>query len=77
VLEETLSVTENRFGEHVVVDLRPGSSSQDVAESNKDEDVDLVVAHRIRMPHHRAIPRIRGGARRRPPTRPSTHLQRA
>jgi E3 ubiquitin-protein ligase NEDD4 len=47
VLEETFSVTEDRFGEHVVVDLRPGGSSQDVTESNKDAYVDLVVAHRI------------------------------
>ncbi|KAN0132216.1 hypothetical protein V8E53_009982 [Lactarius tabidus] len=47
VLEETFSVIEDRFGEHVVVDLRPGGSSQDVTESNKDAYVDLVVAHRI------------------------------
>ena len=47
VLEETFSVTEDRFGEHVIVDLRPGGSSQDVTESNKDAYVDLVVAHRI------------------------------
>jgi E3 ubiquitin-protein ligase NEDD4 len=47
VLEETFFVTEDRFGEHGVVDLRPGGSSQDVTESNKDAYVDLVVAHRI------------------------------
>ena len=47
VLEETFSVTEDRFGEHVIVDLRPGGSSQDVTETNKDAYVDLVVAHRI------------------------------
>ncbi|KAN0132131.1 hypothetical protein V8E53_010050 [Lactarius tabidus] len=46
-LEETFSVTEDRFGEHVVIDLRPGGSSQDVTESNKEEYVALVVAHRI------------------------------
>jgi E3 ubiquitin-protein ligase NEDD4 len=47
VLEETFSVTEDRFGEHVVVDLRPGGATQDVTEANKEEYVDLVVAHRI------------------------------
>ncbi|KAI9454451.1 HECT-domain-containing protein [Lactarius psammicola] len=47
VLEETFSVTEDRFGEHVVVELRPGGASQDVTEANKEEYVDLVVAHRI------------------------------
>jgi hypothetical protein len=32
VLEETFSVTEDRFGEHVVVELRPGGATQDVTE---------------------------------------------
>ena len=47
MLEETFSVTEDRFGEYVVVELRPGGESQDVTELNKDEYVDLVVVHRI------------------------------
>ncbi|KAH8977835.1 HECT-domain-containing protein [Lactarius akahatsu] len=47
VLEETFSVTEDRFGEHVIVELRPGGAAQDVTEANKEEYVDLVVAHRI------------------------------
>ena len=47
MLEETFSVTEDRFGEHVIVDLRPGGSTQDVTESNKYDYVDLVVSHRI------------------------------
>ena len=47
VLEETFSVTEDRFGEHVIVELRPGGATQDVREANKDQYVDLVVAHRI------------------------------
>ncbi|KAN0132129.1 hypothetical protein V8E53_010048 [Lactarius tabidus] len=47
VLEETFSPTEDRFGQHVVVDLRPGGSSQGVIESNKGEYVDLIVEHRI------------------------------
>ena len=47
MLEETFSVTEDRFGEYVVVELRPGGESQEVTELNKDEYVDLVVVHRI------------------------------
>src|SRR6201996_7036448 len=47
VLEETFSVTEDRFGEHVIVELRPGGALQDVTEANEDQYVDLVVAHRI------------------------------
>ncbi len=51
VLDKTFSVTEDCFGEHlvvvvVVVGLRPGAAAQDVTEVNK-KDVDLVVAHRI------------------------------
>jgi hypothetical protein len=37
VLEETFSVTEDCFGEHVVVELRPGGATQDVTESNKGQ----------------------------------------
>ena len=47
VLEETFSVTEDRFGEHVIVELRPGGTTQEVTETNKDQYVDLVVGHRI------------------------------
>ena len=47
VLEETFSVTEDRFGEPVVVELRPGGASHDVTEVNKEEYVALAVAHRI------------------------------
>ena len=32
VLEETFSVTEDRFGKHVIVELRPGGASQDVTD---------------------------------------------
>ncbi|KAH8989300.1 hypothetical protein EDB83DRAFT_2615825 [Lactarius deliciosus] len=42
VLEETFSVTKDRFGEHVIVELRPGGAAQDVAAANKEEYVDLV-----------------------------------
>ena len=47
VLEETFSVTEDRFGEHVVIELRPGGATLDVTEVNKEEYVALAVAHRI------------------------------
>ena len=47
VLEEMFSVTVGRFGEHVIVEFRPGGASQAVTETNKDQYVDLVVTHRI------------------------------
>ncbi len=46
VFDKMISVTEDRFGEHVVVGLRLGGAAQDVTEANK-EGVDPVVAHRI------------------------------
>ncbi|KAG6812564.1 hypothetical protein H0H92_002216 [Tricholoma furcatifolium] len=47
VLEETFSVTEERFGEMVTVELKPGGEQLDVTEENKKEYVDSVVAYRI------------------------------
>ena len=47
VLEESFSVTEDRFGEHVIVELKAGGADLPVTEVNKEEYVDLVVAHRI------------------------------
>lgn len=47
VLDETFSRTEERFGEHVTVELKPGGEGIDVTEANKKEYVDLVVSHRI------------------------------
>ena len=47
VLEETFSVTEDRFGELVVLELIPGGATQDVTEVNKEEYVALAVTHRI------------------------------
>ncbi|KAI0294622.1 hypothetical protein B0F90DRAFT_1890995, partial [Multifurca ochricompacta] len=47
VLEETFSVMEDRFGEHVVVELKPDGAQQTVTEADKEEYVELVVAHRI------------------------------
>ena len=40
-------MTEDRFGERVVVELRPGGAFQEVTEENKEQYVDLVVTHRI------------------------------
>jgi len=40
-------VTEDRFGEHIVVELRPGGATEDVTEANKEQSVHLVVAHQI------------------------------
>ncbi|KAF8469823.1 HECT-domain-containing protein [Russula ochroleuca] len=47
VLEESFSVTEDRFGEHVIVELKAGGADLPVTEANKEEYVDLVVSHRI------------------------------
>ena len=47
MLEETFSVTEDRFGELVTVDLKPGGSNIPVTEENKREYVDLAVHYRI------------------------------
>ncbi|KAH8825350.1 hypothetical protein DL96DRAFT_1612904 [Flagelloscypha sp. PMI_526] len=47
VLDETFSRTEERFGEHVTVELKPGGENIEVTEENKKEYVDLVVSHRI------------------------------
>ncbi|KAI9508971.1 hypothetical protein F5148DRAFT_822211 [Russula earlei] len=47
VLEESFSVTEDRFGELVTVDLKPGGANLPVTETNKEEYVELVVSHRI------------------------------
>ena len=47
VLEETFSVTEDRFGEFITVDLKPGGSDIPVTEENKREYVDLAVHYRI------------------------------
>lgn len=46
-MEETFSVTEDRFGEFVNVDLKPGGSDIPVTEENKHEYVDLAVHYRI------------------------------
>jgi E3 ubiquitin-protein ligase NEDD4 len=47
VLDETFSVTEDRFGELITVDLKPGGSEIPVTQENKHEYVDLAVHYRI------------------------------
>lgn len=46
-MEETFSVTEDRFGELLTVDLKLGGSEMPVTEENKHEYVDLAVHYRI------------------------------
>ncbi|GLB38349.1 putative ubiquitin-protein ligase [Lyophyllum shimeji] len=47
VLDETFSLTEERFGEMVTIELKPGGEELPVTEENKKEYVDSVVAYRI------------------------------
>ncbi len=47
VLDETFSLTEDHYGEHVIVELRQGDATQDMTEANKEEYADLVASHRI------------------------------
>src|ERR1700761_1177961 len=47
VLDETFSVTEDRFGETVVIELMPGGAAHEVTEGNKEQYVALAVTHRI------------------------------
>ncbi|KAJ7675766.1 hypothetical protein DFH06DRAFT_1292026 [Mycena polygramma] len=47
VLDETFTMTEERFGELVTIELKPGGGDVPVTEENKKEYVDAVVAYRI------------------------------
>ena len=47
ILDETFSATEDRFGEFITVDFKPGGSEIPVTEKNKREFVDLVAHYRI------------------------------
>jgi len=47
VLDETFTTTEERFGELVTIDLKPGGEDIPVTEDNKKDYVDSVVAYRI------------------------------
>lgn len=47
ILEESFSTTEDRFGELVEVELKPGGQDLPVTEENKEEYVELLVEYRI------------------------------
>ncbi|THV00829.1 HECT-domain-containing protein [Dendrothele bispora CBS 962.96] len=47
VLDETFTTTEDRFGEFVTIELKPGGGDVPVTEENKQEYVDAVVEYRI------------------------------
>ncbi|KAJ7107269.1 hypothetical protein C8R43DRAFT_1044956 [Mycena crocata] len=47
VLDETFTITEERFGEHVTIELKPDGGDVPVTEENKKEYVDAVVSYRI------------------------------
>ncbi|CCM03910.1 uncharacterized protein FIBRA_06061 [Fibroporia radiculosa] len=47
VIDETFTTTEERFGEMVTVELKPGGADVPVTEDNKKEYVDCVVEYRI------------------------------
>jgi E3 ubiquitin-protein ligase NEDD4 len=42
VIYETFSETEERFGEEVIIDLKPGGRDVDVTDENKKEYVEYV-----------------------------------
>lgn len=47
IIDETFTTTEERFGEMVTIDLKPGGADVPVTEENKKEYVDHVVDYRI------------------------------
>ena len=47
VIDETFTTTEERFGEMVTVELKPGGADVPVTEENKKEYVNCVVEYRI------------------------------
>lgn len=47
VIDETFTTTEERFGEMVTVELKPGGNDVPVTEENKKEYVSLIVEYRI------------------------------
>lgn len=47
VLDETFTTTEDRFGELVTIELKPGGEDIEVTQDNKKEYVDAIVAYRI------------------------------
>ena len=47
MIDETFTTMEERFGEMVTIDLKPGGADVAVTQENKKEYVDLVVEYRI------------------------------
>lgn len=47
VIDETFTTSEDRFGELVTIELKPGGADIPVTEENKKDYVDAVVEHRI------------------------------
>lgn len=47
MIDETFTTTEERFGEMVTVELKPGGNDVPVTEENKKEYVSLIVEYRI------------------------------
>lgn len=47
VIDETFTTTEERFGEMVTIELKPGGEDMPVTEENKKDYVDAVVEYRI------------------------------
>lgn len=47
VIDETFTTTEERFGEMVTVELKPGGGDIEVTEDNKKDYVNCVVEYRI------------------------------
>lgn len=47
IIDETFTTTEERFGEMVTIELKPGGEEVPVTEENKKEYVDCVVEYRI------------------------------
>ena len=47
IIDETFTTTEERFGEMVTVERRPGGADVAVTDDNKKEYVDAVVEYRI------------------------------
>ncbi|KAG9018720.1 hypothetical protein FRB90_010334 [Tulasnella sp. 427] len=47
IIDETFTTTEDRFGEMVTIDLKPGGADVPVTEENKKDYVDCVIEYRI------------------------------
>lgn len=47
VIDETFTTTEERFGEIVTIELKPGGDDIDVTQENKKDYVDCIVEYRI------------------------------